>query len=71
MMRDLFGFCLGKLMELVFPRLILGLFHYTDSTADVTGHTLSRKDKPKKGISKGRGLNYSVSECTGEFACRN
>ena len=45
LIRDLFGFCRGKLMEFVFHRLILGLFHYTASTADVTGHTVSRKDK--------------------------
>jgi hypothetical protein len=57
MLCDLFGFCLGKLMEFVFRRLILGLFHYTDSTADVTGHTVSRKNEAEKVISKGRGLN--------------
>ena len=47
MIRHLFGLCLGKLMDFVLCPLILRLFHYAVSTADVTDHTVSRKDKPE------------------------
>lgn len=47
MIRDLFGFCIDKLMEFVLHPLILGLFYYATSTADVTDHKVSRKVEPE------------------------
>jgi hypothetical protein len=47
MIRELFGLCLGKLMDFVLHTLILGLFHCAVSTTDVTDHIVSRKDEPE------------------------